>query len=107
MNMNDYQIKALSTAVDEGFELEHRYLGIAGEAGEIAEIFKKWYRDDKADKNKLDKQRLASELGDLLWYVATLADCLGYELEQIATANVAKLADRQERDKLRGSGDHR
>jgi len=107
MNMNDYQKKALTTAADEGYELEQRVLGIAGEAGEIADIIKKWYRDDKADKSKLDKIRLTSELGDILWYVATLADYLGFTLEDIAAANVAKLEDRYKRNKIQGSGNYR
>ena len=107
MNLNDYQKKALSTAVDKEFELEHRVLGIMGEAGELADKVKKWYRDDKADKSKLDKTGIASELGDVLWYVATLADYIGFSLEEIAAENVAKLASRKKRNKLGGSGDNR
>lgn len=107
MNMNDYQKKALATAVDDGFELEQRILGLNGESGEIADMLKKWYRDDKADKSKLDKAGMASELGDVLWYVAALADYLGYELDEIAAANIAKLADRYKRNKIQGSGHDR
>jgi NTP pyrophosphatase (non-canonical NTP hydrolase) len=107
MTFNDYQKKALSTAIDEGSELEQRVLGLVGESGEIADKIKKWYRDDKADHKKLDKQSIADELGDLLWYVATLADFLGYEFDQIAKDNVAKLASRNQRGKLGGSGDSR
>jgi NTP pyrophosphatase (non-canonical NTP hydrolase) len=107
MTFDEYQKKALATAIDEGSELEQRVLGLMGESGEIADKIKKWYRDDKANPEKLPKQELAAELGDILWYIATLADYLGYGLQEIAAANVQKLEDRKNRDKLSGSGDKR
>lgn len=78
-------------------------LGLCGEAGEISEKIKKWLRKD----GELDKEALLLELGDPLWYITSLADDLGYTLQDVVDANVSKLSSRKERGVLKGSGDHR
>lgn len=78
-------------------------LGLAGESGEITEKVKKWLRGDK----ELDKDALLSELGDPLWYITSLADDLGYTLQDVIDRNVEKLNSRKERGVLKGSGDNR
>jgi len=55
----------------------------------------------------LDRADLKKELGDVLWYIAVLADHLGIKLEDVMSTNVAKLADRQQRGVLQGKGDNR
>ncbi|GAC1391682.1 MAG: nucleoside triphosphate pyrophosphohydrolase family protein [Candidatus Saccharimonadales bacterium] len=107
MTLNEYQAYALSTAVDKNNELFHRVLGLVGEAGEIAEKIKKLVRDHNSDLEKLDTLDIAKELGDTLWYVATLADFLGYSLDTVAEMNIKKLEDRKNRNVLQGSGDNR
>ena len=102
MNFNEYQKIARSTAIyPKEYKVIYPALGLCGEAGEVAEKVKKNIRDGKS----LDGVRF--ELGDVLWYVAVLADDLGVTLEEIAQANVDKLKWRKYRGKIGGSGDNR
>lgn len=106
MDMNDYQAEASTTAHyphEQG--VVYTALGLAGEAGEIANKVKKVIRGDKSVSEY--REDLASELGDVLWYVAMLARELDYSLEDIASMNVAKLKDRQARNTIKGEGDNR
>ena len=82
-------------------------LGVVGEAGEIAEKFKKIYRDRDAIITEEDKTAIKRELGDILWYVNSLGRHLGFTLEEIAKTNLEKLADRRKRNVIRGNGDNR
>lgn len=109
LTLKDYQQAALKTARghEKHDEIFHLVLGLTGEAGEIAEKFKKLVRDKNSDIQQLDLNDMSKELGDVLWYLAVLADFLGMSLEDIAQTNLAKLADRQKRDALSGSGDNR
>ena len=101
---NDYQnfVKTMKV-YPEKHTIMYPTLGLCGEAGEIAEKVKKWLRGDK----ELDKEALLKELGDPLWYIASLADDLGFTLQQVVDANVEKLTSRKERDVVKGSGDNR
>jgi len=110
MDMNDYQKKALSTVISSGNQfndLLHWVLGINGEAGEVAEKVKKIIRDKQGKVSQADKQELAHELGDVLWYIAVFAHHLGVPMEEIARHNLDKLQSRKARGKLQGSGDNR
>lgn len=62
-------------------------MGLAGEAGETCDYLKKVVFHG----HELDKDQLCKELGDVLWYVATLATTAGLSLGEIARANVVKL----------------
>jgi NTP pyrophosphatase (non-canonical NTP hydrolase) len=87
--------------------LAYPALGLAGEAGEVAEHAKKAIRDDGGMVTDERRAAMRKELGDVLWYVAQLASELGLELDDIAEANLAKLLSRQRRGVLSGSGDER
>jgi len=106
MDFKTYQKKANETAIyDTKFSILYPTLGLAGEAGEVAEKVKKIIRDNKQIID--EKEEIAKELGDVLWYVAAIARDIGYSLEVIAEINLDKLADRKARGTLQGNGDNR
>ena len=110
MNFNDYQKQALTTVLstnDYFKDTLHWVLGLNGESGEVAEKVKKIIRDKNGEISEEDKIELGKELGDVLWYIAVFANQLGLSLDDIAADNLKKLADRQKRNVLKGSGDNR
>ena len=105
-----YQKRALTTAVYHGRgegNFTYPALGLAGETGEVCEKLKKAIRDDGGKVSPERRELLAKELGDVLWYLATLSTELGLDLEAVAAGNLAKLAARKEANKIHGSGDLR
>jgi NTP pyrophosphatase (non-canonical NTP hydrolase) len=107
MDLNYYQFQASNTAIypkEQG--LVYTTLGLVGEAGEVAEKVKKFIRGDLVLQGEFETD-LAHELGDVLWYLASLASELNISLTEIAELNLSKLASRQKRDVLNGSGDDR
>ena len=108
MKLNEYQEAALKTAVyPEDKRIIYPALGMCGEAGEVADKVKKVIRDNNQNFDTSRKIEIAYEIGDVLWYCATMAHDLGFTLEAVAQMNIDKLASRQRRGKLGGSGDHR
>jgi NTP pyrophosphatase (non-canonical NTP hydrolase) len=93
MTFNGYQSRAKSTA-RTNVELEQPLaiwaLGLTGEAGEVADIIKKVL----GHGHPLNREKIAEELGDVLWYVAVLANELDYSLSDIANRNIEKLKRR-------------
>jgi len=107
-DFQEYQDQAAETAVyPKPIGLAYVALGLAGEAGEIANKVKKVYRDNGGKLLPEVRATLVKEVGDALWYVSALATELGVDLQDVAAANLAKLQDRKERDVLKGSGDNR
>lgn len=87
--------------------LIEKVLGLTGEAGETADKFKKIIRDKGGRISEEDKEEITKELGDVLWYVATIARYLEVPFSEVAKINVAKLESRAKRGKLSGDGDNR
>lgn len=106
--LNDYQEKALRTwNTDNSSEhrLQNVALGLAGEAGEVADMVKKavhhghglkYYKIGIGEPKSKEVyiQDVAKELGDILYYVSVGAEELGYTLQEIAEININKLAKR-------------
>ncbi len=114
MNLNDYQKQAIST---DAFEITYgevftmafmaKLLGLVGEAGEVAEKFKKILRDKEGKLSEEDKQEIIKELGDVLWYVSALSHYLNVPLEDVASKNLDKVLGRKARGVTKGQGDNR
>lgn len=109
MTGNKYQQACEDTAIypNQGNNLYYPTLGLAGEAGEIANKVKKIMRDDDGVLSQEKKYALAMELGDVLWYVAALASELGINLDTVMQANLEKLQGRKAAGTLKGEGDQR
>jgi NTP pyrophosphatase (non-canonical NTP hydrolase) len=99
MNFEEYQSEASQTALypRRMSNLEYPTLGLAGEAGEVANIVKKIQRDNDGVITDEIRGKLKDELGDVLWYISACADELGLTLNEIAEFNVNKLAKRHNR----------
>ena len=103
MEMTWYQARAAETAVyKDTHQVIYPALGLAAEAGEVANKVKKIMRD-----GKLDREAIADEIGDCLWYIAALCRDLNVDMETVAYSNLEKLHGRQKRGTLRGNGDKR
>ena len=106
MDWNEYQEWTRTTAVyDKRDEFPYLLTGLSGEVGELLSIYAKMYRGDPNPATLGDA--VEKELGDILWFVARLADARGTDLQSIVDKNVAKLEDRKARNKIQGSGDDR
>jgi len=133
IGLNDYQVRARETAapyldgVDklllgvradpEGphdpsvlrdlLRLSYVTLGLAGEAGELANKVKKVIRDDGGVLTPVRARQLIDEAGDCLWYLSELCSVLNIPMSEVAKLNIAKLKERAEKNKLQGAGDNR
>jgi len=113
MTFDDYQKKALATLLtDQGYgditpQLMAQILGLVGESGEVADKVKKVIRNNAGQLSDEARAEILKELGDILWYVNSVAHLLGSNLNEIAENNLAKLSSRHQRGLIKGAGDNR
>lgn len=106
LTLNEYSLLAKGTAVfPEAHGEQYLTLGLTSEVGELTGKIAKYYRKDQEGDFPLSA--VLDELGDVLWFVALLADFYGSDLATVAKTNINKLADRKARGVLKGSGDNR
>jgi NTP pyrophosphatase (non-canonical NTP hydrolase) len=95
MKLREYQLEAEKTDQVPGSRKDESragimvpLLGLAGEAGTLLTEYKKWMRE--GESYQIFKERVAEELGDILWYVANIASKEELNLETIAKENLKK-----------------
>lgn len=114
MTFDEYQKQAITTDTFGGKPqpitspaFMSKLLGLVGESGEVAEKFKKVYRDNQGELGPEQLKDIQKELGDVLWYINALCCYLGLSLQDVADGNLDKVLDRKARGKSHGSGDNR
>ncbi len=90
--INEYQVEAMRTANDLKDALPYLTMGLIGETGEIADLVKKVFRGTYTIDEARD--RILEESGDVVWYLAVLANHLGATLSEVMTMNEKKLQSR-------------
>ena len=126
LTLNEYQDKAMSTCMPESDNLFYMLANLVGEVGEFASKVGKHMRKGKLhitttqrdEEGKIihtqvwnvtedERKLMLSEIGDILWQTAGLANVMGVTLEDVAQENLAKLASRKRRNVIDGDGDER
>lgn len=105
MEFNDYQDKVLQYRTQTADEM-YAVIGLSGEVGELHSFIAKAIRDGVKDEKEFETN-IKKELGDILWFIAAIADDFETSLDEIAQMNYYKLKDRFERGVVKGSGDAR
>ena len=127
MTLEEYQKRAMTTCMASSENFSYMFLNLVGEVGEFASKVAKAIRkseitiggeaavgiienhpevNDDTAYHFLCKE-LQKEAGDILWQLSGLCTVMGWKLEDIAQQNLDKLASRQQRNVIDGSGDNR
>lgn len=88
------RFKQLSAQLGGNYSrLDNAIAGLAGESGEVADLWKKIKYHDLAYDDET-RQKLKKELGDVCWYLFQTAYALGMPMDEIIDGNIAKLKQR-------------
>ena len=113
MTLEEYQKQAMTTCMASSENFSYMFLNLVGEVGEFASKVAKAIRKNQLSVvyNEIvgttDTEELQKEAGDILWQLSGLCTVMGWNLEDIAQQNLDKLASRQQRNVIDGSGDNR
>ena len=113
MTLEEYQKRAMTTCMASSENFSYMFLNLVGEVGEFASKVAKAIRKNQLSVvyNEIvgttDTEELQKEAGDILWQLSGLCTVMGWKLEDIAQQNLDKLASRQQRNVIDGSGDNR
>ena len=114
MTLEEYQKQAMTTCMASSENFSYMFLNLVGEVGEFASKVAKAIRKEEncIEYNDLgvtvtNNEELQKEAGDILWQLSGLCIVMGWNLEDIAQQNLDKLASRQQRNVIDGSGDNR
>lgn len=104
---NIEDIESLPTSI--GIDVSYLYpaLGLGGEVGEVQEKIKKIFRNKEGIYTDKDREELAKELGDVLWYINEICCQFQIDLEEVAEINIKKLQSRKDRNVIKSEGDNR
>lgn len=112
MDILEYQENALKTVAypDDDVALDCTLAGLAGEMGEVFELWKKLRRGDynvdgtlSIEKFQEFKEKTTKELGDLMWYIVVYAWLWSIDMNDVLTENIEKLSERQRNGTLHSS----
>ncbi len=98
--INEYRKAIAFTLAPACLDTTNAALGLAGEAGEVAELVKK----RRFQGRPYDRSKMLEELGDVLWYLDLMAQLHGFTLDYVAAANVEKLTARYPNGFVQGGG---
>lgn len=121
LTLNEYQRRAMETCTESSDNFTYMALGLVAEVGEFFDKAAKAIRKEQLaiDNNQLQwttealkeyealMASIKAELGDIMWFVSGLAEVLDIPLDDLGSANLAKLADRKKRNVIIGDGDNR
>ena len=122
LSLEQYQDRAMKTCMPSCDNFSYMMLNLVGEVGEFASKVAKDIRKGNAnidngnlwlglerteDEREAREMELMHEAGDILWQLAGLCHVMGWELEDVAKANLNKLASRKNRGVIDGDGDNR